>query len=299
MRSLYESILDNDFDISDEDVLRSILKEIQDIQLKYWSRNNKLVKFDIKRKKNKNILHINTNPSSPAITPTAYIDSDAAQLLETCGISDIQSEDESITVSLAGGRIGDKEISGINITAHTVEIDCYLNRVNITAHTIEIPKKKYSIKNCNIIADNLSLLYGPASWLDTNNSKITILEYIKLFAVNMEDILKQYGLWFWNTRGRQVKTTFSKKFIKNTSNFDPLNDLLKSPKISNKPHIYIGYSWDYSFPDLIFKSNNVSNFKYWEGYQVTPATAKSWINNGQTIDCSNGYQAILINRDKI
>ena len=294
MKTLYESILDNDFDIGDEVVLRSILKEIQDSQSKYWFNPNFNipVEFDFKKKNNKNILCIGA-VSSPVLTPTAYIDSDVAQLLESYGVSDIQSKDETVTIVLTG----DNEISGINITAHTVEIDCYLNGINITAHAIKISEKKYSIMNCNIVTDNLNLLCRPTSRSTMSNSKITISEYIKLYADNIEDILRQYGLWFWDTKGRQNKVAFSKRFIKNASKFNPFSDLLKSfnLKISSKPHIYIGHSPFNSFPGLIFKSDSVSNFKYWNGYQVAPVTAKRWVDNGQIADCSNGYQAILLN----
>ena len=275
MRTLIESILDDDPNVHDEGVFTDqIIPEI--VKCSPHVMGDMADKMAIKLESGKRILYSKDKSSE------LRINRGVVQVLEEYNIHEIRSEG---TVEIAASltkfdisaphvklSMNEREALTIfkcNITCDELSVDGF-NKPSIQCNQCQIKTKSYKIRRTPI---------------EFNNSKIIGLDGVQLSfdALPIRRTLDGLGLFYTVVSGFYTGLSFDTK----VPHFDPLKELAGIEKIAKLPNIYL-YTSNKAFEDhmarLIFKSPRIPIDK-----QVEKASTP----NREPVDCANGYQLIF------
>ena len=275
MRTLIESILDDDPNVHDEGVFsEQIIPEI--VKCSPYVMGDIADKMMIKLEGRKLILYCKDKSSE------LRINRGVVQVLEKYNIHEIRSEG---TIEIAA------DLTKFDISAPHVKISVNdleamtLSKCNITCDMLSVDgfnKPLVQCNQCQIKTKSYKIRRAPIKF---NNSKIIGLDSVQLSydVLPIRRTLDGLGVFYTLVSGFYPALSFDSK----APHFDPLKELAGIEKISKLPNIYL-YTSNKAFEDhmarLIFKSPRLPIDKQVEKVS-TP--------NREPVDCANGYQLIF------
>ena len=277
MRTLAESILDNDFDAHDEAVFTDqIIPEIRDhTQLMLQAFLKEMV---IKVENGKRILLVGGKNSFLAIAD------EISQILEKYNIHEVRSGGTLVIT----GDLTEFVISALNISIGAYSKDLHLTKCDITCDTLSIgglDSASCKCNQCRIKTQTYEIGRTPIEFV---NSKIVGLNSVWVFLYvesthkELDDLGANYSM--------NSKVSLSDSFEENISRFDPLEKLAGIKSITKLPNIYLcdnkGSILRHGVR-LIFKSPYTP---------IDKQIAKIVTLRKEPIDCANNYQAIFTDR---
>ena len=275
MRTLVESILDDDPNVHDEGVFsEQIIPEI--VKCSPYIMGDMTNKMMIKLEGRKLILYCKDKSSE------LRINRGVVRVLEKYNIYEIRSEG---TIEIAA------DVTKFDVSAPHVKISVNdleamtLSKCNITCDELSVDgfnKPLVQCNQCQIKTKSYKIRRAPIKF---NNSKIIGLDSVQLSydVLPIRRTLDGLGVFYTLVSGFYPALSFDSK----APSFDPLKELAGIEKIAKLPNIYL-YTSNKAFEDhmarLIFKSPRIPIDKQVEKVS-TP--------NREPVDCANGYQLIF------
>ena len=274
MRTLVESILDNDFDVHDEAVFTDqIIPEIRDhTQLMLQAFLKEMV---IKIENGKRILYVGGKNSFLAITDKI------TQILEEYNIHEVRSGGTLVIT----GDLTEFVISAPNVSIGALSKDLHLTKCNITCDALLINGDNRPSVQCNQCKIKTKIYWIHRTPIEFVSSKIIGLDSIYIiWKPPISKIFNDLGVGHSLFDGFYPYYAFDKKI----SHFDPLKELANIKTISKSPNIYLYYSnaaAEEHRAGMIFKSPRTPIDK-----RVEKATTYKL----GAYNCANGYEAFFM-----
>ena len=274
MRTLIESILDDNLDAHDEAVFtEQIIPEIRNLihpAMQEYSKD-----MTIKVENRKRILCVGGERS------LLEVGGAVGDVLEKYNIHEIRSE----------GRLTiHTNLTEFNISAPNIKINSYLKdhvyaKCNITCDTLSIgglDDSSIECNRCKIKVKTYEINRTPIKFV---NSKIVGLNSVQIFLEcdPTREELDKLGVKYAKFGEFEPSNSFDER----ASRFDPLEKLAGIKTITKSPNIYL-YTHKEAVPKhgvrLIFKSPHTP---------LDRPIAKAVTSSVEPIDCANNYQVIF------